>query len=93
MICVCINQLQGVLGFSPDGIVSGNWDIKPYNEANPHDESEMDSNVVRGHWNADTNQVFLDEYDLDGNITTAKISGTVSFTEKTLVCVFRLVFG
>ncbi len=70
---------------STTGLVSGNWDIKPYNEKSPLDESESDSNVVRGRWNADTKAVFLDEYDDEGNVTTAKISGFVSFEKQTLV--------
>ncbi len=70
------------------GLVSGNWDIKPYNEKNPLDESESDSNVIRGRWNADTKAVFLDEYDDEGNVTTANINGFVSFEKQTLVRYF-----
>ncbi len=41
--------------------------------------------MVRGRWNADTKAVFLDEYDDEGNVTTAKINGFVSFEKQTLV--------
>ena len=78
---------------SRTGLVSGNWDIKPYNEKSPLDESEADSNVVRGRWNADTKAVFLDEYDDEGNVTTAKINGFVSFEKQTLVRFFGMHFG
>jgi hypothetical protein len=48
--------------------------------------------VVRGRWNADTKAVFLDEYDDEGNVTTAKINGFVSFEKQTLVRFFGLHF-
>ena len=44
--------------------------------------------MVRGRWNADTKAVFLDEYDDEGNVTTAKINGFVSFEKQTLVRYF-----
>eukprot|EP00455_Lapot_gusevi_P018847 TRINITY_DN20357_c0_g1_i1.p1 TRINITY_DN20357_c0_g1~~TRINITY_DN20357_c0_g1_i1.p1 ORF type:complete len:129 (-),score=15.87 TRINITY_DN20357_c0_g1_i1:232-618(-) len=77
-------ELLGSLSFRADGIVMGEWDIREYPSESSQADDQFETNIIRGSWSPETKEVFLDEYDSDGNVSTAHINGHLNWSENTM---------